>query len=527
MISINIWKPRIGQTFISCKKHLSEIITQEYPGIRHNPNFSKLLAHAEIHLDLFETLRETPYIQKDSLAILSDEIGARHRLVHRFVRLGIRPRLYYLIEKAISKSKASTLLREILAKNCNIRSSTEVQNQISNYYFAKEIFNLSHYKFRITQCDKYFQALELLEAGGFISDIAKKVSIHHERARQWLANRERPRLLKLASHIPSVKPEIGNKWLPLKINPGQGFQPSNFIQVPIRLKSWEQIELVLRQLKPIESKDICQKVQYLGDLSKEQAFAYLLGICVSDAQKPRKSLISTGLNLRLSKRYKWSRHVGEAVCLFLTKLGIWARLSDENQDHLEHKSFYWYSQRNPLITWVLRSCLGLRMHNRISNSIDANWLLKAPYEIRLKFLQGITDGDGCATIKGQRIDISSCYNSHFFKRLLKTLGIEARSTERKTIINKQENIIRAAKLPFFLYAETRQKNANKLASMMQTRIKQKRGPVPQEVALQMNILREQGESFGKIAETIFDHHNLSYTVDKVIRTIKKMKIAGT
>jgi hypothetical protein len=63
--------------------------------------------------------------------------------------------------------------------------------------------------------------------------------------------------------------------------------------------------------------------------------------------------------------------------------------------------------------------------------------------------------------------------------------------------------------------------------MMQTRIKQKRGPVPQEVALQMNILREQGESFGKIAETIFDHHNLSYTVDKVIRIIKKMKNAGT
>lgn len=408
-------------------------------------------------------------------------------------------------------------------KNCNIRSSTEVQDQISNYYFAKEIFNLSHYKFQITQCDKYFQALELLEAGGFISDIAKKVSIHHERARQWLANRERPRLLKLASHIPSVKPEIGNKWLPLKINPGQGFQPSNFIQVPIRLKSWEQIELVLRQLKSMESKDICQKVQYLSDFSKEQAFAYLLGICVSDAQKPRKSLISTGLNLRLSKRYKWSRHVGEAVCLFLTKLGIWARLSDENQDHLEYRSFYWYSQRNPLITWTLRSCLGLGIQEQTSsNLIDANWLLTAPYKIRLKFLQGITDGDGCATIKGQRIDISSYCNSQFFKELLKTFEIEASSTDKKTIIRRQESIIRAAELPFFLFAEIRQKNANKLALMIKARRKQKRRSVPYKVANQMKILRDQGESFGKIAEIIFDRHGHSYTVDKVIKTIKKI-----
>jgi hypothetical protein len=40
-------------------------------------------------------------------------------------------------------------------------------------------------------------------------------------------------------------------------------------------------------------------------------------------------------------------------------------------------------------------------------------------------------------------------------------------------------------------------------------------------------LRDQGESFGKIAEIIFDHHRLSYTVDKVIKTIKKMRIAST
>ncbi|MFX1342372.1 MAG: hypothetical protein ACFFAL_06695 [Promethearchaeota archaeon] len=528
MISINVWKPRIGQTSISCKKQLHEIISQEYPGIKRNANFSKLASEAEIHLALFIKLRERDQLRKDGLASLIDEIGARHRLVHRFVRLGVRPRLYYMIEKAISKSKASILLRKIFAKNCNIYSSNDVKNRISNYYFAKEIINSSHFKFRIIQCDKYFRALELLEDGGFISDIANEVNTHHERVRQWVANQERPSLVNLANRVPDVNPELGNKWLPLKIAPGRGFHPTNFIQAPIRVNTWEQIELVLGQINTKKKKDSQQDVQYLGDFNKEQAFAYLLGICVSDAQKPRKSLISTGLNLRLSKKHKWSKQVGEATCLFLSKIGIRARLLAEKQDHLEHKSFYWYSQRSPLITWMLQSCLGLGIHEQTSsNLIDANWLLTAPYKIRLKFLQGITDGDGCATIKGQRIDISSYINSQFFRELLKTFEIEASSTDKKTIIRKQESIIRAVELPFFLFAEIRQKNANKLALMIQARRKQKRRSVPYQVANQMKILRDQGESFGKIAEIIFDHHGLSYTVDKVIKTIKKMRIAST
>ncbi len=43
----------------------------------------------------------------------------------------------------------------------------------------------------------------------------------------------------------------------------------------------------------------------------------------------------------------------------------------------------------------------------------------------------------------------------------------------------------------------------------------------------MKILRDQGESFREIAEIIFDHHGLSHTVDKVIKTIKKIRIAST
>lgn len=43
----------------------------------------------------------------------------------------------------------------------------------------------------------------------------------------------------------------------------------------------------------------------------------------------------------------------------------------------------------------------------------------------------------------------------------------------------------------------------------------------------MKILRDQGESFGKIAETVFEYHGLSYTLDKVIKAIKKMKNADT
>jgi hypothetical protein len=260
-----------------------------------------------------------------------------------------------------------------------------------------------------------------------------------------------------------------------------------------------------------------------GPVNKEDAFYYLLGLIVSDFAKNRPRTSSTELVLNLSKTYLWAPRLGEAACYYLGILGIHAGKAEDTASSRGPQTCYsWRSQKSPFITWITCTCLGLREDERTTfDSIKANWLLEAPVDARIAFLQGLNDGDGWASIKTQCVGNACAPNIPFVKALLSTFGINATDDGRRVRICSQDGIIRASELPFFRHATGRQENATKLAQMMHIRQRQYPGITSHKMTETIERFRSQGLSYGEIATHIFDRFGVSLDHQAVMRRIRR------
>jgi hypothetical protein len=180
----------------------------------------------------------------------------------------------------------------------------------------------------------------------------------------------------------------------------------------------------------------------------------------------------------------------------------------------------------PILTWMKQTCLGLQKNQTTSKTpIKANWVINAPHLMRLKILQGITDGDGHASAKNQNLGIATSINRNFLQELLKSFNIDSiyDKTGRSLFIVRNKSILQAASLPFFLHAVGRQENANKLAAMICTRKRQRNIPIPEPVNERMIQLKKKGISNGAIIEQIFDEFQISLSKGRVQNWAKALQ----
>lgn len=509
---VQLWKPRVGEAVIKTREQLHKLIDSEYPGLIRNPKFADLIKDAELHIELMRVLEGKHSIDRNEIIRIVEGIENKksfhtnRQYVTALVKNESRPRLYWYLERAVSKSEAQSRLHEIQKKNSGLQSSWDVEARLKTYYPYAGLEKALTHDHRVSQVDKYYQAFEMLRQGGLIADVAKKIDVHRTTVRYWFLGKGRPALVQLARHVPIEHPGEGMKWLPTKI-PKASFSPSDFIRVPITVKEWSQVEAVLCQLTSLGNEKLQSWRNRFGEMTKKNAFAYILGMLVGDAAK-QSSFQSTDIHLRLSKKYSWSERVGEGFCYLLGKLGIEAKLGASSDG-----AYQWFSERSPLTTWIMQEILGL-MKNECTtyNPIRSDWLLRSSEEIRLKFLQGLNDSDGFVSVSNQYMGIAAGINGVFVKQLLSTFDIDSHYDERyyKVSIWKNESIKRAARLPFFLYATDRQKSAEKLQDMLEARPFTSRKPVPEKIIQRIVKLREQGNSYGKTAEQIFDEHGFSY-----------------
>jgi hypothetical protein len=296
------------------------------------------------------------------------------------------------------------------------------------------------------------------------------------------------------------------------------FHPTQFIHVPTTITDWTQLPPVLEQLTPLTNEAMTEWKEHFGPIPQDQAFAYLLGNLVSDAGKITPHYTSTRLELNLSKNYDWSQQVGDAVCYYLGLLGIFAEAKPSKSRHR------WRSQNSPLLTWIKHTCLGLTPQQLTTYTpIKAPWLLKAPRQIRIRFLQGLNDGDGHVLVGYQQLGNASEKNSIFLTKLLHTLKIRSWVNIRRVLIEHKESILKAVGLPFFLHAIERQEKANKLEKMIQNRTRHSRNPVPNQVGSYIWKLHTEGFSNGEIAEIIYNKFQICYHPKRIRKVIGNHK----
>ena len=514
-----IWIPQIDNTYILSVEQLHQHLNTEYPGLKRNPAYTKALQDAEHHLILHNEVKDQTQLPRGTLIELARNHDYPPTQVYEYVSRGKRPYLYRLTEAALSKTKAQTRLAELHKENTNLQSLADVQKRLHTYYPHSLLETSSHYSKWIHQTEKYYAALELLKDGGTFADIARILKMDERHCKRWFTGEHTPKLVQLARHIPHETPQPGYKWLPTKLAAGQGFKPTNFINVPKHVTHWNQIRTVTDQLHKLNTPQMHQWHQQFGPITTEHAFAYILGMLLSDASKPKNSRSSAGFSLGLSKSYHWSKQVGEAVCYYLGHLGIEAKRTKDWENNRN-----WFSGHTPLIPWIMQSCFNIKGNETTTyNQINAGYLFKAPKVTRIAFLQGVTDGDGIISTKWEQLGISTISNQTFLKEFLQTLNIES-AIDKDRVRIQRDSFKRATNLPFFRHATGRQEHAEKLVEMTKTHIQNRYKPVPKEIEDEICNLRIEGKSCGEITEIIYDKYNLSYNHYKILRIIKMRKL---
>src|SRR5438552_4414496 len=116
------------------------------------------------------------------------------------------------------------------------------------------------------------------------------------------------------------------------------------------------------------------------------------------------------------------------VQLGLQTIGIQSHQIEAHQLPDGYEVVRWNSETSNLITWIIRTCLGLKPGERTSRvPIDMPWINTCPRDFIIAFLQGLADSDGHVHKSRNYAEISSVPNSEFYHRLVENLGYTAKA----------------------------------------------------------------------------------------------------
>jgi len=272
-----------------------------------------------------------------------------------------------------------------------------------------------------------------------------------------------------------------------------------------------------------------------GAVDRDEAFMHGLGIILSDGSLLMKRQ-SSRMTLPLSKKYDWSKNLGNATCYHLGLVGLRAkRVSDWEapnnifQDRHGPRRItgpgfrVWEASHSRILTWIRRGCLGLGDRETKSESpVNARWVLTAPKRLRVAFLQGISDGDGFVSVNSQEIGLASKCNQEFYRDVLNSLGIRSIITPKDVIIKQSNSIIRADESGLFRYAESRRENLKELADIVRARKSKPSGSrlTSREIEYAFR-LRRRGVSYGGITRSMYHEFGISWDISTIEHAIKR------
>ena len=507
---------------------LTNFINEELSGMKHLPNFNRMMDDALAHIELRKLIGDRTHLTFSEIRELSQQIERPLRTTRKWVTESGNTKLCRFAETAITRSEAKVILDRLRLSRNEINGVSDVDKRLSTLFTGDHVRRLKSFDRDLDMSRKYFTFLELLSEGGIVTDIARRAGVSPLAGRNYTEGIF-PYLVKRVVEVPSTLPRDGWKWLPMDIN---GI--SQNIEVPLKPKVWSEVQEVLNQVG-FDRHKMSQLSSKFGIQEIESAFMYALGAIIADGNLSKEKL-SSRMTLPLSKKYDWSTRFGEAVCLCLESLGIntekrkdWAApnniITDRGKSRrISGPGFHvWESAHHPLLRWVRESCFGLKMNQtKIENPINADWVLNAPRKYRISLLQGIADGDGFVCVNSQYAGLSTRVNQRLFGQLLGSLDIESHETKKDVLILKTESIQKLAKIGLFNYAESRKKELEEVNELV---ISRKAKPVGSHLSKaeidHAVLLRGEGKSYGEITKLVYKKFGNSWNISTIEHAIKK------
>ncbi len=288
------------------------------------------------------------------------------------------------------------------------------------------LFENSFYDFTLTAKDQEnfenYRAVVLRNSLGMSpAIIASELSLSKSSLSKWISGNSKPMIIhQLENFLVLGYPLEGSKWLSLNSTRG-GLFTGPWIQVPDSIANYDHILLVLKQLENILGKGSFQEIQIY--------FAYFLGMLVGDSSKTgiqRKNRVTRRVHIRLSKAFPTNEKLGEYTSFCVRSLGLsMDRKKDCPPGKLNTYPFYtWISQSSSFFQWVYRTVLGLSNQQLTTyDKIYLEWILTAPREFKVSFIQGLADSDGFVDFSSHQVGIITQPNTDLIQRILSSLNI--------------------------------------------------------------------------------------------------------
>jgi hypothetical protein len=417
-----------------------------------------------------------------------------------------------LAEELGIDSEQKKHLKRLIRRIGNIRSWADVERKLKQLFIFHLIRNRGSYENDVRTTKQFFKFIQRLDKGVSLTEAAKRAGLIRSQTNPWLYKNNLPRLIRIAVTMPQDSPRKGQRWLPTKISSAR--RMSNFIEVPLRLKSVFNLDTLLSHILS-EENDSCDSEYRLT------AFLYVLGLIVSDSTFDTEGDLSTSVKLTLSCDYDWSESVGRAFVIFLRMFGI--RVSQRRGSHTNSNMIEWRSNATPFFVWLKEILLGLSQNeSKKDNPIDVEWLLHLPPSSRIAFIQGIADGDGYASLKKQWTGISSEHNQKIIQTILSSLGIESRVYDIEIRITKKKSLETAANLPLFKYSTGRQLQLEEIVKMLAQQ-QGRRKPIADSERDLIFSLHEKKFSAGEIAKILWIDHGISRRTNTIQNLLRREK----
>lgn len=305
---------------------------------------------------------------------------------------------------------------------------------------------------------KVMEIVKLRMQTNSLKKIAKLTKMSKNTVEKWIYEINLLFIIRYLICVPKIKIKKNHQLLSLNYS-RSSLPLGPWIEVPNEIKNLKSIMDVINQIKPINSDNIGRFNIKTDDIKilRLNLFAYLLGMIVGDTSKPgvkTKSGTTRRIQLRLTKRYKSNKRLGEFTCLCMNNIGLrMSRYKDCPQGKMNTYPFYaWCSQHSHLIDWIFKICLGLDNDEKTTyDPINAKWILKTPKEFRIWFLQGLADSDGYVDIKCYQAGIITGPNHELVQQILTSLSIHSNKgfLHKGTLSVIRINLRDAKKLPLF------------------------------------------------------------------------------
>ena len=307
----------------------------------------------------------------------------------------------------------------------------------------------------LLQWRRIAKAWRLRLSGQSYKDISRELGIDQRKCCALVSGRNlRPYLASMYLNAKMLaKPRKGWKWI-LQCTPKPTRPYPKAVTVPEKIQSFKDIVDFLAQFPPLPADNTSLRFFDLStewfESNRTSLFGFLLGFLVGDAGKYYNDYAKGRHNTKASLQTNMSNNdsndrIRRFVEIPLNLLRLHTRRIRSPKDILR-----WTTEQSDIITWALKTCIGLKQGWRTSkNPLEMDWLFKCPREFIVSFIQGLAESDGSVDKHGYYVVLGSKPNSIFYFKLLKSKRIKSRVHPKHHPTQVRMTLTEATEISYF------------------------------------------------------------------------------